>query len=374
MPNTHNIPFYDLSRVPDNVQDEWLEAIELVIKSGRYVNGSTVTSFESYWSKIVGCEYAIGVGNGLDGLSIALEAIGVGKGDHVVVPAHTFIASWIAIERVGATPVGIDVNEIGLMDVRNLSDLEVMPKAIMPVHMHGTVCDMPEIMKWANTNSVRVIEDASQSHFAKANGTSGGSFGDVGVFSLYPTKNLGALGDAGVVVTNNLKIAESVREKANYGSAKTNKYVHSSLGSNSRLDSIQAAVLNINLKYSSAWNAKRGEIAAYYEGECQKMNIKVLQKSDGNNVFHHFVIQSNTRDECRAFLSNMGIQSEIHYPRNAALEYCEIKGLKYSGYPIAEGISATSISLPLSPWMTSEEAESVISGLVEAKKANLVNY
>ena len=374
MDKLNNIPFYDLSQVPEQVQEEWLSAINLVIKSGRYVNGPTVTSFESNWSNLVGTKFAIGVGNGLDGLSIALEAMGVGVGDLVAVPAHTFIASWIAIERVGAIPVGIEVNELGLLDVQELSRLKEAPIAVMPVHMHGTMCDMPEIMKWAKMHSVKVIEDASQSHFAKSNGTSVGTFGDAGVFSLYPTKNLGALGDAGVVVTNNLEIAESVREKANYGSSKNSKYLHTSLGSNSRLDSIQAAVLDINLRYADKWNEKRREIAKRYQQECEKLNIKVLQNVTESNVFHHFVIQSKKRDTCREFLSEKGIQTEIHYPKNAALEYAEIKGLEYAGFPVAENISKTSISLPLSPWMTLQEVERVVIALEQAKDAQLLKY
>ena len=374
MDKLNNIPFYDLSQVPEQVQEEWLSAIDLVIKSGRYVNGPTVTLFESNWSNLVGTKYAIGVGNGLDGLSIALEAMGIGDGDLVAVPAHTFIASWIAIDRVGAIPVGIEVNELGLLDVQELSRLKEAPKAVMPVHMHGTMCDMPEIMKWAKTHSVKVIEDASQSHFAKSNGTSVGAFGDVGVFSLYPTKNLGALGDAGIVVTNNLEIAESVREKANYGSSKNNKYLHTSLGSNSRLDSIQAAILDINLRYAGKWNEKRREIAKRYQQECEKLNIKVLQNVTEINVFHHFVVQTKKRDTCRDFLSERGIQTEIHYPKNAALEYAEIKGLEYVGYPIAEKISETSISLPLSPWMTLQDIQRVVIVLEQAKNAQLLNY
>ena len=374
MDKLRKVPFYDLSQVPENVQEEWLKSIDSVIKSGRYVNGPTVTSFESNWSESVGTKYAIGVGNGLDGLSISLEAMGIGKGDLVAVPAHTFIASWISIDRVGAIPVGIEVNDFGLLDVRELSSLKKLPKAVMPVHMHGTSCDMREIMKWAKMHSIKVIEDASQSHFAKSHGTPVGAFGDVGVFSLYPTKNLGALGDAGVVVTNNLEIAESVREIANYGSSKKNKYLHISLGRNSRLDSIQAAVLNINLGYAAKWNEKRREIAKFYQQECEKLNIKVLQKVTESNVFHHFVVQTSARDACREFLSARGIETEIHYPKNAALEYAELKGLEYLGFPIAENISETSISLPLSPWMTPLEVQRVVVALEQAKNAQLLEY
>lgn len=374
MSELQEIPFYDLSQVPEYVKKDWLDAIELVIRSGQFVNGQAVAKFESDWSNLVGTKYAIGVGNGLDGLSIALDAMGIGKGDRVVVPAHTFIASWIAIDRVGAVPIGIDVNEMGLMDVQELYNLEEIPQAIMPVHMHGTVCDMNKIMKWAKTNSVKVIEDASQSHYAKSAQLFSGAYGDVGVFSLYPTKNLGALGDAGIVVTNNREIADAVRANANYGSTKSDKYFHSSLGSNSRLDSIQAAVLSVNLEHASAWNARRRDIAKYYQSECEKIDVKILQKVDENNVFHHFVIQSKTRDEFRNFLSAKGIQSDIHYPRNAALEYCEIKGLSYKGYPMAESISATSISLPLSPWMTTQQIQRIVSVIAEAKKVHLVNF
>jgi dTDP-4-amino-4,6-dideoxygalactose transaminase len=350
-----NIPFFSFSLAPESLKSAWKSVIGEAIDSGRFVGGELVTEFENRWKASIKVEYAVGVGNGFDGLVLALKALGVGSGDKVAVPSHTFIATWNAISAVGATPIGVDVDEFGLI---NLDELQMISglKCVIPVHMHGAMVDMVRLNIWARSQSVRVIEDASQAHFAQSESGYAGTFGDIGVFSLYPTKNLGALGDAGVLVTNNSELAEFVRSFANYGASSEDKYFHNSFGVNSRLDSIQAAALLVNLSESQAWNVHRKKLAkAYLENITEQSYVRFMHPDPDQSVWHHFPILTTDRKRLMEYLLQRGISTDIHYPNLAGYEYARIMAGKVVHYPTGERIAETILSLPISPWHTMED-------------------
>jgi dTDP-4-amino-4,6-dideoxygalactose transaminase len=350
------VPFVDFSRIPHEVIEEQKRAASKVIEAGYFIGGPLVAQFESEWASAIGSKYAVGVGNGLDGLVIALKALDIRSGDLVAVPTHTFIATWNAVVLAGATPVGIDVDQYGLLD---LSLLESDPRkfsAVIPVHMHGMMVDMVRLNRWAAEKAVRVIEDASQAHLAYSKGVTAGTASDVGVFSLYPSKNLGALGDSGINVTSSLQIAEKMRSYRNYGASNDDKYFHTSFGVNSRLDSMQAAFLSVNLKYLATWNKVRSKIAdIYIKNLVPNEYFSLLNPGDRDSVWHHFAILTNSRTQLQKYLTSNGIQTEIHYPHLASSEYARISNETSTPAATGEYISQHILSLPISPWHTEEQ-------------------
>lgn len=345
------VPFVEFSQIPEDIKNAWKGSASEVIDAGYFVGGQKVNDFEQEWAKAVGVNFAVGVGNGLDGLVIALKAVGVVEGDLVAVPSHTFIATWNAVLLVGATPVGIDVDQFGLM---NLDELESFPKelkAVIPVHMHGMMVDMPRLQLWATERNVKVIEDASQAHLASLAGKYAGNWSDIGVFSLYPSKNLGALGDAGITTTNSPSYADAIRSYSNYGASTTDKYLHQSFGVNSRLDSLQAAFLLTNLQHLAAWNDRRKILADIYLSHIETTeNFHFVNSGEIPSVWHHFPVLTTNRSLIQAELRKSEIQTEIHYPNLAAVEYQNItRGAKLD-YPRGEEIAGKILSLPISPW------------------------
>jgi len=360
-----SVPFFSFEKAPQSLKDEWLHAFASCLAEGIFIRGKQVEMFERNWEAENGVKYALGVSNGQDALILALRALGISASEKVAVPAHSFIATHNAILAVGAVPVSVDVNEYGLINFEELEKLDPRPSAVIVVHMHGMMCDMDRIMLWANANKIKVVEDSSQAHLATQNRKFAGSIGDVGVYSCYPTKNLGALGDAGVVITNSLGLFEKMRKLANYGSSPDNKYEHKEFGLNNRLDEMQAAVLNINLKYLSRWNDRRREIAnRYYEG-LQDVGIEILQPLLNENVWHHFCILHDHRDQVREQLLKHGIHTEIHYPNLAAIECEEFTTVPRGSYPVATYIASRTLSLPISPWHKDEEIDAVITAIRE---------
>jgi dTDP-4-amino-4,6-dideoxygalactose transaminase len=356
-----DVPFFSFKMSPKNLQKEWLAGIEATINGGIFIKGNAVSEFERAWSEKLGIEYSVGVSNGQDGLILALRALQVKPGDVVAVPAHAFIAVHNAVLALGATPYSIDVDINGLIDIAKLYECTVEFKAVIVVHMHGAMVDMILINKWASKANAMVIEDCSQSHLAVQNNIYSGGWGDIGVFSLYPTKNLGALGDAGVVVTRKLDLFNRLKELSNYGSLSSDKYTHTTFGTNNRLDEIQAAVLNINLKYLEIWIARRIEIAMMYTKGINQNCVKLFHTDKINLVWHHFCILSKHRTEIKSELKNRGIDCEIHYPKVAAVEVDKYRNLPYKNYKNAEKISNSILSLPISPWHSDEEILYVIS-------------
>ena len=363
----NKVNFFSFKDAPDSLKQEWNAATRDVIDSGQFIGGPYVSKFESEWANYLGVNHAIGVGNGYDAIVVALKILGIGEGDLVAVPSHTFVATWLAVGAVGATPVGIDCNASGLMEVDLLQSHKSKFSAVIPVHMHGQMVDMPKLVSWANVAGVKVIEDCAQAHGARIDGKLAGTWGDFGAFSFYPTKNLGALGDAGALVTNDPKLASDARSYVSYGSVPGNKYEYQFNGINSRLDPIQAAVLSVNLKYLDAWNTKRQEIADIYLSGLKPLGIKTLT-IERDSVFHHFIVESANRDLTKKLLDAAGIKTEIHYPESAEESFSKFGGKSISSETkIAVTLSKKTLSLPISQWMSEADAHNVVQAVTDAK-------
>jgi len=358
------IPYFSFKKAPKTLKEEWKEAISHVIEHGQFIGGETVELFESEWAKSIGTSHAVGVGNGLDGLAIALRVLGIGDGKTVAVPAHTFIASWLAIKLSGAEPIGVDVDENGLLDLEKLFSLKEIPDAVMPVHLHGAMVDMPRLSKWAKQKGVKIVEDASQAHFASVESKYAGAWSDAGVFSLYPSKNFGAIGDAGIINFHNQEYANFAKSIRSYGSEINNKYFHKIPGVNSRLDSVQAAVLSVNHKYLSDWNRHRIKLGKIYS-EKLNSNFNILQSEDLNSVRHHFPILVNDPTTVCNYLLENGIGTDRHYPEIAANTYYKFYDKEPSIFKNAKNITERVISLPISQWHSTSEIEIVCEILNE---------
>jgi dTDP-4-amino-4,6-dideoxygalactose transaminase len=354
-PDFVDIPFFSFKKAPEELKNEWFEGLKKTIDAGIFIKGPNVEKFEDSWAKKIKVPHALGVSNGQDGLILALRALKISSGDYVAVPAHTFIAVHNAVITVGAIPYSLDVDENGLIDLDLLENLNQKIKAVIVVHMHGQMVDMQRVMNWATEQNVLVIEDCSQAHLANQNGVYAGAWGDIGVFSLYPTKNLGALGDAGVVVTKDASTHKTLQLLSNYGSSKDNKYHHVSYGINNRLDEVQAAILNINLKYLDSWNLRRREIATIYIKYLNAKELNYLCSNVNKSIWHHFCVLIKNRDSIRNSLETAGIHTEIHYPQVAAIEAECYLNISVKKYPKSEQIAHKVMSLPVSPWHSNEE-------------------
>lgn len=353
------IPYFSYEGFSPDIQNEWNENIKKVLTSGIYIGGTAVDNFEESFAGYLEINHAVGVGNGYDGLKAALFALHLPPQSKVAVPAHTFIACWNAISEMNLQPIGVDIDAFGNLDVSKLTNLPHDLKAIMIVHMHGHSVDMTSVMEWAEPRKIKVIEDCSQAHGGVSNGRKVGTIGDVGVFSFYPTKNLPAAGDAGIVVTKDEEIAASVRQFCNYGSDPKNKYNHKSIGVNSRLDPIQAAILSVNLRHLDVWNQTRIDFASHYLNLISSSEINFVHNRTDNNVFHHFLVESVNRNNLRHHLQSEGIHTEIHYPKTAASEWCGYQKTPGPIFEKAERFSTRILSLPLYPWMTFETLKKV---------------
>lgn len=368
---SRNVPYFSFSMAPEDLKTNWKNALGSVVDTGVFIGGPQVLEFETEFSRFLGVQESVGVGNGLDGLTIALKALGIGKGHLVAVPAHTFIACWLAIDIVGATAIGIDVDECGLIDLNKLKKLSIEIDAVMPVHLHGAMVDMRELMTWASEKQIKVIEDASQAHGALQDGKYAGTWGDAGVFSLYPSKNLGAAGDAGIIIfrdSANSVIARSIRS---YGSNPQNKYDHRILGMNSRLDPIQAAILSVNLPLLNNWNEKRNVLGQRYSLRLSG-TFRILQDESHNSIRHHYPILVSNPTESIEYLNNFGIGVERHYPELAAKAYNRLRDLPGQSFAIAEAISTRTISLPISQWHTLEDVDYVCDILLAGNEEGVI--
>jgi dTDP-4-amino-4,6-dideoxygalactose transaminase len=317
--------------------------------SGSYILGSEVEQFEKKFAAYCNRKHCISVGNGLDALHIIIRAMGIGPGDEVLVPAHTFIASWLAISYAGATPVPVDVSAQTYNMNPDLIHAAITEKtkAIMPVHLYGQPADMHAIQAIAKKYNLKVIEDAAQAHGALYHGEKAGSLSDAAAFSFYPTKNLGALGDGGAIVTSDDDLAMNIRLLRNYGSLK--KYHYDMQGFNSRLDEMQAAFLNTKLKHLDRWNEKRHQLALRYMDKLDQSIITVPAIIDGTqSVWHLFVVQIKNRDHIQKELSEKGIHTLIHYPiPPAQTKAYESLNYPISHFPVTQKIVQTILSLPM---------------------------
>ena len=357
------VPFLDLVSQYHAIKDDVLSGMTEVMSKANFILGYQVSEFENHFASYVECQYAVGVASGLDALKLGLKVLGVGQGDQVITTANTFIASTLAINAVGAIPVLVDVELDSFnMDPNKLeSAINAKTRAIMPVHLYGQPVNLDEIMRIAKKYNLSIIEDASQAHGAKYKGKRVGSFGDLGAFSLYPGKNLGAYGDGGIVTTNNRVLAEKLKSYRNYGSAK--KYYHDVLGENSRLDTLQAAVLNVKLPQLDSWNEKRGEVARVYNDKLSGIGDiitpKIVQESE--HVFHLYVIRTKWRDDLAQYINEKGIGNIIHYPIPIHLqEAYEDYAWQRGDFPNTEQLANEILSLPMYPDLTSEQLDEVV--------------
>ncbi|WP_089618650.1 DegT/DnrJ/EryC1/StrS family aminotransferase [Escherichia coli] len=361
------IDFLNLQKSNARYNNELIEAAVRVIESGWYISGSELNAFENNFAKYCKVKHAIGVANGLDALTLTLKAwqeLGkLKRNDEVLVPANTYIASILAISEAGLKPVLVEPNEFSYnLSVDNIrAKITANTRVILPVHLYGLISPMDEIMNFARENNLLVLEDSAQSHGASINGKKAGSWGDAAGFSFYPGKNLGALGDAGAVTTNDTDLADTVRYLRNYGSKI--KYKHEFKGVNSRLDEIQAAFLNVKLNYLDDDIRIRRNIANRYLNEI-KNELIVLPtiSSEENHVWHLFVIRIKDRDSLQRYLTKHNIQTVIHYPTppHRQLAYKEFKDLCF---PLSEELHREVISIPMDPTLTEEQVSYVINVL-----------
>ncbi|GGG53450.1 DegT/DnrJ/EryC1/StrS family aminotransferase [Hymenobacter glacieicola] len=361
-PDAMIIPFLSFGPQHTPIREEILAAVAEVYDSQWYVLGQQVLNFEAAYSLLAGTRYCVGVGNGLDALHLSLRVLGIGPGDEVLVPSNTYIATWLAVSYVGATPVPVepDPATYNLDPARIEAAITSRTRAIMPVHLYGQACEMEAIMALARQHKLMVVEDNAQAHGATASGQPTGSFGQANATSFYPGKNLGALGDAGAITTDSEDLARELQLLRNYGSPR--KYYNEVIGYNSRLDELQAAVLLVKLRHLAEWTRQRQQIARWYGEQLQGIELLTLpQTAPGStHVYHLYVVRTARRDALQQHLTAAGIGSLIHYPvpphqqqAYACLAY------PAGTFPLAEELAATCLSLPLWPGMTELQVEQV---------------
>lgn len=357
-----NVPFVSFKPMEKELDSDLRAAFERVYTASWYIEGKEDETFEKAFAEFCHTQYCVGAGNGLDALMLALKALGVGKGDEVIVPSNTYIATALAVTYVGAAPVFVepDIRTYDIDPTRIEEKISSKTKAVMPVHLYGQPCDMGPIMAIAKKHSLFVVEDCAQAHGAAYRGQVTGSFGDAAGFSFYPGKNLGALGDAGAVVTNSKEIADKARALGNYGS--DYKYHHIYQGNNSRLDEMQAAFLSAKLPHLDRMNEERRRIAkCYLEGITNPEIILPFVPDYAVPVWHVFAVRTKKRDKLAAYLADKGISTNKHYPIPMHMQDCYKElNIPQGALPIAEEISATELSLPMFYGMTDEQTAFVI--------------
>ncbi len=358
-----HIPYYDIQKITEHLGQPLLDDIAAAVRSGWYLNGERTAHFEQEFADYCGVKRCISVANGLDALTLILTAMKIREGwdehSEVIVPAFTFIATAEAVSRAGLRPVMCDVSEKDFLLSPSAVREKVTDKtkALLPVHLYGKMCDMTSLETIAKEHGLRIIEDAAQAHGATLNGKRAGNHGDAAGFSFYPGKNLGALGDAGAVTTNDEELAALVRTLANYGA--TRKYHHDFLGMNSRMDELQAAVLSLKLKTLDQDNDARRLIAARYTNEIRNSYVTLPYANGSGNVYHVYPILTKHREKLMKQLEDKGIGTLIHYPlplhkQPAYKEYAT------QHFPVAERFAREEVSLPISPLLTAEEVTYII--------------
>jgi len=356
------VPFLSFEKTHQPHKQALMRAMERVLDSGWFIMGKELANFEQLYADFSNTKACVGVANGLDALHIALKVLGIGKGDEVIVPSNTYIASWLAVSQVGATPIPVEPNQ----KTYNIDPLLIekaitsRTKAIMPVHLYGQSCEMGEIMRIAQKYNLYVVEDNAQAQGAIYDGQKTGSFGHINATSFYPGKNLGALGDAGALTTNDLELAQKAKIYRNYGSEK--KYHNQEKGINSRLDELQAAILAEKLPILSEWTTERNELAHFYNDNLAGIDGLILPQvaEKATSVYHLYVIRCQKRDELQQFLAQNGVGTLIHYPIPPHLQpaYVELN-YQQGDFPLAEELARTSLSLPLFVGMSEAQMKHV---------------
>ena len=355
------IKFLDLHKINERYREEINKRIKQVLDSGWYLLGKQDEQFEKNFAEYCGVKHCIGCANGLDALNLIIKAYRFGAGDEIIVPANTYIASILAISENGCTPVLVepDINTYNINPDLIEEKITSKTKAIMVVHLYGQAVQMDKIWELANKYNLKIIEDSAQAHGAIYNGKRVGNLGDASGFSFYPGKNLGCMGDGGCVTTNDDELAQKIRALRNYGSHK--KYHNIYVGTNSRLDEIQAGILDVKLQYLDNDNQRRREIAKYYRENIKNSKFILPQcENEESHVWHVFAVRTENRDELQEYLKQNDIQTLIHYPIPPHKQEC-YKDWNARSYPITEEIHKTILSLPISPVMTDEEVKIVVS-------------
>lgn len=357
-----NVPFLDLKIQYQQFKAEIDAEIQKVCENTSFILGPQVTKFEEEFASFLGANYSVGLANGTESMTLIYEALGLGAGDEVIIPAHTFVATAIGAMRAALTPVLVDCDpKTYMMDLDKVeAAITSRTKAICPVHLYGRATDMDRVMEIAKKHALRVVEDTAQSHGAQWNGKTTGTFGDAGSFSFYPGKNLGAYGDGGAICTNSEEVYKKVRKLRNYGSEI--KYEHPETGTNCRLDGIQAAVLSVKLKHLAKWNKQRWQAANAY---CEIMEPLASQglllpevTTPEQHVFHLFVVQVENREAFMKKMGEKGVSTGIHYPNPFHLQggYSSL-GYKAGAFPVCEEVSKKIVSLPMFPEITMEQIQ-----------------
>jgi len=361
-----NIKFVDLKVQYDSIKDEIDETINAVIADSAFIGGKYLKTFEQNFADYIGTRHCVGVGNGTDALCVSLKAMGIGNGDEVITAANSFIATAEAITAAGARVVFVDSDKETYNIDTNLIERAITSKtkAIIPVHLYGQPADMAEIKDIAQRYNLVVIEDAAQAHGARYNGKNVGSLGDSACFSFFPGKNLGAYGDGGAITTNNTDLAEKIRMFANHGRAQ--KYNHEFEGVNSRLDGLQAAILDVKLKHLEKWTERRRAVAEMYTERLKDKVCTPFVMKDVRHVFHLYVIRVKDRETLQGKLKEKGIATGIHYP----IPLPFLKAYKYlqhnpSDFPVAYSFKDEILSLPMHGNITDEQVEYVIGNILE---------
>lgn len=368
------IPFVDLSFQHEPLINQIEEAILIVLHQGDFIMGKAVAEFETAFAKACGVQYGVGVACGTDAIALGLQACGIRPGDEVILPANTFVATLIGILHAGATPIFVDCDpETALIDLEAAAKVVTeQTKAILPVHLYGQMVSPKQLQDFANTHNLLIFEDAAQAHLAEREGYKPGAVGKAGAFSFYPSKNLGAMGDGGILVTNDAEVAQKMRTLRNYGAPQ--KYLHTEYGTNSRLDTLQAAVLNVKLPHLTKWNNLRNQAAQHYDKLLAPLQAKgifpIKNLSSTGHIYHLYVIRITEnspcdRDTIQTKLASLGIQSGIHYPLPCHLQ----PAYQYLGYqagdlPHSETLSKQILSLPMYPGISQTQIEQVVEALI----------
>ncbi|MEO7214155.1 DegT/DnrJ/EryC1/StrS family aminotransferase [Mucilaginibacter sp.] len=360
------VPFFSFDHTSSLIRAEIKQAFNDFFESQWYILGNKLTEFETEYARFNKTQYCIGVANGLDALHIALKTLNIGPGDEVIVPSNTFVATWLAASYTGTTIVPVEPDEAtyNIDPTKIEAAITAKTKAIIPVHLYGQPCEMDRIMAIAGRHNLFVVEDNAQAHSATYNGKLTGSFGNINATSFYPTKNFGALGDAGALTTDNGALDKKARLLRNYGSAE--KYQHEVVGFNSRLDEVQAAFLSVKLKYLDILTKQRKDIAAIYNQNLKSIDDIILPYTAplAGHVYHIYAIHTSKRDALQQYLKDKGIGTLIHYPTPPHLQQAyQNLGYKKGDFPIAEKLAETTLSLPLFPGMETGQIEEVISAI-----------
>ena len=356
----------DFTSEPEELRRQELAALERVFRSGRFILGNELEQFEDAWTKFCGAKFCLGVANGMEAIEIGLRALDIGPGDEVITTPMTAIATVLGIMRAGATPILADIQlETALLDLASVERcLTPRTRAVLLVHLYGQVREMERWTSFCGTAKIHLLEDCAHAHGALWNGQRAGVFGNWGAFSFYPTKNLGAKGDAGAITTKSEKIALRVKSLRNYGATKHNEHLEAGL--NSRLDEMQAAILSTRLNWLDRFNARRVEIAKKYHAGIKNPNVQLLAApiTPENHVYHLFVVRCAERDRLAQFLKERGIETLIHYPIPAHRQgCCKNIGSDPHGLSNAESHAGQCLSLPCHPQLGDEEAEAVIAAM-----------